>query len=155
MKKIICIVMLALLIISISSCDKTVEVTRYEEQPKMIGGGFYIGGNVANEITLKYYSHIMERNESLEHYIPREGSFTTNDGETFISSVKENSMIFTDGTSHKYELYFTLEIYSEENELIVSEQIRCLNGIDPDVSDEMLKYWNCVKVSSKEYFENP
>lgn len=157
MKRIICLFLLALIAPSIFACTETKEVTRFEEQGKQIGGiGISLSG-ISNEAILGCYFDLFENDSCGEMYLPLEGSFTTEDGVEFVSVVKERSMSLFESSSKILKLSFTLEIYSKDNQLILSEEITCqeLRVGDtipnPEVSEDMVKYWSAVKAPASDY----
>ena len=157
MKKIACLLLLVLISFSICACTVSKEITRYEEQQTPVGGRRFFLSGLSNETILDCYFDLLENDTFGEMYLPMEGSFTAEDGTEFVSVVKEKSMVLSTNASYILGLSFTLEIYSMDNQLILSEEIRCkeLRAGDalpePDVSDEMAKYWSVVKVPAGDY----
>ena len=88
-------------------------------------------------------------------YLPRSGDFTTITGKKFTSKVSDTCHVAFHKDSHVSRIMITIEIYDENNELIITKTNFCTyvqkDTKLPDltyVSDEFKEYWLALSIRS-------
>ena len=174
MKKLTSLIIIMLVICTIASIALTlhfrskIEISRYEEEPMMVGTITTISNIGINDLHYfcnLYYSRFSDRSLG-SIYIPREGKFETSDGEVF--TVKFGKCVLSKNVMTPY-IFGDMKVFSENGELIAEGKVystfkyeKTTNDDGEDVkeflyvedlsNEELRKYWDASKILGKDLF---
>ena len=156
MKK-ICLLLIAVsLLLSLVSCTQYSVIRRYEDNSllKLRYRGIEVK-DIDYETMLRYYEYFYTGEEPCyEMYLPREGEFVSEDGETLQARVDCYRLAIRDKA---VGIRFYLFIYRTDGTLYLGEELTCSRASEDDaldgvvkITDAMREYWDAVKALPSE-----